>query len=96
MKTILIPLVLVSFCSNTQILWSTHEVISRLKSGSSSAKNLVELNPSFQSREHITVNGIKIQAISMTHDGKGFEHIQSLAFLIENGKKYYILVMPDL
>lgn len=72
--------------SNTTVI-STNEVISRIKTETNyeNLPNLIGLNPTLHGEEKITAREINIQAISMTHDGKDFEHIPNLAFIIKSG-----------
>ncbi|OLS33762.1 MBL fold metallo-hydrolase [Bacillus sp. MRMR6] len=47
---------------------------------------LIELNTKLHHSESICVNGIAIEAISLIHDGKEYEDIRNLAYLIRHGK----------
>lgn len=64
---------------------STPETISILEPLISSGRkyNLVTLSPALYSSEYVNVHGINIRAISLTHDGKEYEHVQNLAYLIQ-------------
>lgn len=75
---------------NTMVV-STHEVISKIKNHIpyTEVSNLIELNPVLHSEEKITVNGINIHTISMTHDGKEYKDIQNFSYLVEHGLKVF-------
>ncbi len=48
---------------------------------------LIELDDSLGRTEDININGIKIKSVSMLHDGKEYEDVGNLAYLIEMGGK---------
>lgn len=69
---------------------STHEAILELSRRHSNIENcrLIKLNASPGSIEKIQINGIKIQSISMLHEGKEYAHVHNFAYLVEvEGKK---------
>jgi L-ascorbate metabolism protein UlaG (beta-lactamase superfamily) len=69
---------------------STNEVIHELRKIYSNIENnrLIELNTLTGSIENIQINGINIQSIAMHHDGREYEDVHNLAYLIEvEGKK---------
>lgn len=72
---------------------STGETISKIESQLSLLNDgttndlenirLVQLNPALHKAESFNVNGINLQAISMLHEGKEYEAVQNLAYLID-------------
>ena len=48
---------------------------------------LIKLDDSLGGIEDININGIKIQSISMLHDGKEYESVGNLAYLVDIGGK---------
>lgn len=48
---------------------------------------LIELNDTLGRTEEYNINGIKIQSISMLHDGKEYEDVSNLAYLVDMGGK---------
>lgn len=74
--------------NNNTIVISTDDVISELKTDNPENRQhrLVAVSPPLYGKERITVKGINIEAVSMTHDGKEFFDVNNLAFIIEYGK----------
>ncbi len=46
-------------------------------------EKMVALVPALHASEYVNIQGIDIRAISLTHDGKGHENVQNLAYLIQ-------------
>lgn len=70
----------IKYNPNTPVV-STKEVISRIKNIEEST--LLELDPALGSTEKISVQGIKISAIPMLHEGKEYINVKNLAYQIE-------------
>lgn len=68
---------------------STPKVIDEIKKAyfEIDEDRLFSANPQLYSREDITLKGICIQSISMLHEGKEYEDVQNLGFLIEVEEK---------
>lgn len=50
-------------------------------------ENWIIPNAALGSKESIRINGINVESVSMLHDGKEFEHVHNIAYLIDVEEK---------
>lgn len=76
-------------CQANVVLVSTGETIRRLKTLDPSVDESRLIVPDLQAGEGkaLEINGIRIQVISMVHDGKDYQDVENFAYLLEVDEK---------